>query len=37
MSKSPVDPVFLEPQAREEEGLMVPTTALREEEESDVL
>jgi len=34
--KDPVDPLFSEPQAREEEGLMVPTCALREEEESDV-
>lgn len=34
--KGPVDPLFSEPRAREEEGPMVPTCALREEEESDV-
>ena len=34
--KGPVDPLFSEPRAREEEGPMVPTSALREEEESDV-
>jgi hypothetical protein len=34
--EGPVDPLFSEPRAREEEGPMVPTCALREEEESDV-
>ena len=35
--KSPMDPLFLEPRTREEDGPLVPTCALREEEESDVL
>ena len=35
--KGPVDPLFLEQRTWEEDGPTVPTCALREEEESDVL